>query len=65
MKLITFDRLAPDKGISYSRDHLRRKCNAGDFPKPIPISEKRIAWDESEIDAWIAAKVKARDEKAG
>jgi predicted DNA-binding transcriptional regulator AlpA len=61
MRLITFGRLAPEKGIFYSRDHLRRKCNAGEFPKPIPISEKRIAWDEHEINAWLASKREVRD----
>jgi predicted DNA-binding transcriptional regulator AlpA len=64
MKLITFDRLAPDKGIRYSRDHLRRKCKADEFPKPISLSEKRIAWDEAEVDDWLAAKASERDEKA-
>ena len=63
MRLITFGRLALEKGIVYSRDHLRRKCNAGEFPKPISISAKRIAWSEGEVDAWLAAKVRARDEK--
>jgi prophage regulatory protein len=64
MRLIPFDRLAPDKGIRYSRDHLRRKCKAGEFPNPVSLSGKRIAWDEAEIDAWIAAKVRIRDEMA-
>jgi prophage regulatory protein len=64
MRLITYGRLAPEKGINYSRDHLRRKCNSNEFPKPISISEKRIAWDEAEIDEWLAAKLRARDEAA-
>jgi predicted DNA-binding transcriptional regulator AlpA len=61
MKLITFGQLAVEKGINYSRDHLRRKCKAGEFPKPIPISDKRIAWDETEVEAWLAAKARERD----
>jgi len=64
MKLISYARLAPDKGIDYSRDHLRRKCKAGEFPKPIQLSERRIAWDEAEVDAWLADKVRACNERA-
>jgi predicted DNA-binding transcriptional regulator AlpA len=60
MRLITFDRLAVEKGIRYSRDHLRRKCKAGEFPAPISISNKRIAWDETEVEAWLAAKARER-----
>jgi predicted DNA-binding transcriptional regulator AlpA len=63
VKLIDFKNLSPSKGINYSRDHLRRKCKAGEFPKPVPISDHRIAWVESEIDAYLEAKARARDKK--
>ena len=56
MKLITFDQLAPDKGIPYCRDHLRRKVKAGEFPKPIALSDSRIAWREDEVDDWLASR---------
>jgi predicted DNA-binding transcriptional regulator AlpA len=52
LKLIDFKRLAPDKGITYSRDHLRRKVKANEFPAPISVSDHRIGWDEDEIDEW-------------
>ena len=29
----------------------------GKFPKPIHISERRVAWIESEIDDWIAERI--------
>jgi prophage regulatory protein len=61
VKLIDFKSLAPAKGINYSRDHLRRKCKAGEFPKPVRVSEHRIGWVEAEVDAWLAAKEQARD----
>jgi prophage regulatory protein len=62
MKLIAFEHLKPNKGIRYSRDHLRRKCKAGEFPPPIAISTARIAWIEAEIDDWLAAKARARNQ---
>jgi prophage regulatory protein len=63
LKLIDFKRLGSEKGIGYSRDHLRRKCKAGDFPRPVAISDRRIAWIEAEVDAWLAAKKRKRDIK--
>ena len=60
MKLIDFKSLGPCKGINYSRDHLRRKCKAGEFPKPIPVSERRIAWIEAEVDEWLSDRAAKR-----
>jgi prophage regulatory protein len=64
LKIITFDQLGSIKGIFYSRDHLRRKVKADEFPKPITVSDRRIAWIEAEVDAWLAARVAQRDGKA-
>ena len=33
----------------------------GDFPKPIHLTARRVAWRESEIEAWKAEKIAARD----
>jgi prophage regulatory protein len=60
MKLITFARLAPDKGIYYTQRHLARKCAADEFPKPIALSLHRKAWIESEIDEWVARRAAER-----
>jgi prophage regulatory protein len=62
MKLIVFNQLRIEKGIAYSRDHLRRKCAAGEFPKPIALSERRIAWIESEVDAHLASLAAQRSQ---
>jgi len=32
-----------------------------DFPKPIRLTARRIAWLESEIDAWILSKANERE----
>jgi predicted DNA-binding transcriptional regulator AlpA len=64
MKLITFPELKTKKGIPYCRDHLRRKCAAGEFPKPIALSNKRIAWIEGEVDDWIEDGAEKREGEA-
>lgn len=61
MRLLTVPELKSVKGIPYSRRHLRDLCKAGKFPKPVPISEARIGFVESEVDAWLSAKAAARN----
>jgi len=34
---------------------------AGTFPKNFPISKQSRGWDSDEIDAWIAARIAARE----
>jgi prophage regulatory protein len=62
MRLIPFSDLKPKKDIPYCRDHLRRLSKADLFPKPVALSNRRIAFVEEEIDAWVAAKIAARDD---
>lgn len=32
------------------------------FPKPFPISKRRVAWLSSEVHAWMERRVAARDQ---
>ncbi len=43
--------------LSVSRSKLYAMVQAGQFPKPIRISENRVAWPASRVSAWIAAKI--------
>lgn len=63
MRVLTFDGLSERKGITYSREHIRRLVKDGKFPNPIRIGTRSIAWDEAEIDAWLAKGAAARDTK--
>lgn len=38
------------------RLYLWRGARAGTFPAPIKVSENRIAWRRSEVEAWIASR---------
>lgn len=42
-----------------SRSSLYRKIAAHEFSAPIQISEKSVAWIESEVELWIAKKIAA------
>jgi predicted DNA-binding transcriptional regulator AlpA len=63
-RLITFKEL-PSMGINYSITHLRRMWNAGQFPPPIYMSERRFAWRIDDLEGWIADRTTSKPEKAG
>jgi len=52
------------KGIRFSRQWLRKLIAAGKFPKPINMGAQSIGWVSTEIDAWIGARIQARDGEA-
>jgi prophage regulatory protein len=61
-RLIPYNSLAA-KCITYSKPHLWRLEKAGKFPKRVPIGPGRYGYVEAEIDAYIEAKIAARDGK--
>jgi prophage regulatory protein len=34
----------------------------GQFPAPVPLSDRRVAWVLDEVDAWIEARIAERDQ---
>ena len=42
---------------SLSRASLDRLVATGEFPKPIRITERRLAFEESMVSAWMAARI--------
>ena len=36
-----------------SRSTLYRKLKEGDFPRPVQLGKRAVAWRESEVIAWI------------
>lgn len=45
--------------VGFSKSTLYALMKAGEFPKPRKLSANIVAWVESEVDAWIAARVAA------
>ena len=43
--------------ISLSRATLDRMVAAGDFVKPIRLTERRLAYNAAEVEAWMAERV--------
>jgi prophage regulatory protein len=46
------------KKTTFSRPTIDRFIAEGRFPKPIRLSERRIAFNATEIEEWIAARIR-------
>lgn len=43
-----------------ARSHLYALIARGEFPQPVKIGARTVAWSSSEIDAWIAERLAER-----
>jgi prophage regulatory protein len=64
MKILTYDDLKPQMGISYSRVQIWRLEKQNKFPKRLRLGPGRHGWLESELNEWIAARAAERDSGA-
>ena len=46
---------------SISRSHIYALIEKGEFPKQVPLSERSVAWLETEVNDWIDTRIAARD----
>ena len=46
---------------SLSRATVYRLVQAGEFPKPVTLTGARTAWVETEVTAWMQARLAGRD----
>jgi prophage regulatory protein len=49
------------KLTGFKRTRLAEAVSAGEFPRPVKIGERAIAWRESEVASWQAQRIAARD----
>lgn len=45
-----------------SNTSIYREIQAGRFPKPVALGRRAVGWIESELDQWLEARSRARDE---
>ena len=67
MRIIRYAELQDEKGIPFSREHIRRLEAEGRFPKRVRIAEggDYFGWLESELDGYLASRAAARDSDRG
>ncbi|MDQ7729218.1 AlpA family transcriptional regulator [Halomonas sp. SpR8] len=44
---------------SLSTSTIYRGVERGDFPKPVRLSPRSVAWVENEVEAWIEQRIEA------
>ena len=44
------------EACALSRSELYRRIQAGEFPKPVSIGRRAVAWRSSDISNWIASR---------
>ncbi len=47
------------KRIPYSRSTIYLKVSRNEFPQPVSLGARAVAWRASAIDAWIAERIEA------
>lgn len=50
-----------EKRTGLSRSTIYLRIQEGTFPKPINLGERAVGWLENEIEAWLTARIKLRD----
>ncbi len=52
------------KRVGYTKTHIYRLIAKGEFPAPVKIGIRAVAWPSNEVDAWIAEKIRAGRSRA-
>lgn len=60
MRYVRYRQLA-DYGLPWSRTHVGRLVEAGEFPRPIHIGRNTAAWPEDEILSYLEQRRAERD----
>ncbi|MFN3846416.1 MAG: helix-turn-helix transcriptional regulator [Paracoccaceae bacterium] len=50
------------KATSLSRTSIFKLRERGEFPRAVPLGEKRVAFVRDEVGAWIEARIAAREQ---
>ena len=63
-RYLRYQDLKPLKGITFSRQHIRRLQKALKFPLSVSFGDNTEVFLEHEIDQWVADRIAERDAKA-
>lgn len=54
-RLIRVDEV--EKIVGLSKSEIYRRIRAGEFPSPIPLGKRAVAWAEFEVNAWVNSRL--------
>jgi prophage regulatory protein len=60
-RFVSYPELKSHYGIGYSRKYIIELVRMGLFPAPVNLGSNSIAWIDTELDDWSAARIAARD----
>jgi predicted DNA-binding transcriptional regulator AlpA len=52
-RLVVWDQIRKQFGITLSRDSARRLWRSGRFPVPVRLGHHRLAWRVKDIEEWL------------
>ncbi len=47
------------KRVPYSRSTIYLKVARGEFPQPVSLGARAVAWVQADVDAWIDRRIAA------
>lgn len=53
------------RSVSISRSEIYRRMRAGEFPRPVKIGVRAVAWTRSSIQSWIDARIRESRDGGG
>ncbi len=63
-KYLRYRDLKPIKGITFTRQHIKRLQKAARFPLSVPFGDNTEVFIDEELDQWLAERIAERDAKA-
>jgi len=63
MRTYRFRQLGP-AGVPYTYKHITTLERRKEFPQRFRLGENSVAWVADEVDAWVEARVRGRDQNA-
>lgn len=47
------------RAVGYGRTAIYQKVKSGEFPAPISLGARAVAWTSDSIESWIESRIKA------
>lgn len=59
MRIMRLKEVMSNTGLG--RSSIYKYIAEGQFPKPVPLTDRAVGWVDGEVDEWIMARIEQRD----
>ena len=49
------------RAVGYGRTAIYQKIKSGEFPAPVSLGARAVAWTSDSIESWIESRIKAAE----